>query len=273
MSSCSPSSLVFGSSLSLTSLKASGSLPSIIKFSQLKPESLKASGTIPSWQDTLSKINKIKLPSLESLSSSSSPKSFIDYSKINFNSLNNYKPNSLKASSSVPSWQDTINKIKDLNFPSLSNKDYSMFKASASPKSFDYMDFKIPKFEPFKIKNNLESSASSPSILDFSHSKTKENNRFWYLNKNKENEDCLTKTNYFNILEEKKNKTLKIRDFPNSGFQLHIHEENDVIKEAGIKIYGEKKQFKVLYPGKKNPYEISMMDLYADKLNLNKIIK
>ena len=46
-----------------------------------------------------------------------------------------------------------------------------MFKASASPKSLDYLDFKIPKFEPFKIKNNLESSASSPSILDFSHSK------------------------------------------------------------------------------------------------------
>ena len=109
------------------------------------------------------------------------------------------------------------------------------------------MNIKTFKIEPFKIKNNLESSASSPSILDFSHSKTKENNRFWYLNKNKENENqkennYFAQFNYLDVLEKKKKKThpyenLYFREIPSLNDQLHVHPNTGFAKLKKSKKY------------------------------------
>jgi hypothetical protein len=67
--------------------------------------------------------------------------------------------------------------------------------------------------------------------------------------------------------------TLTIRDLPFSGIQLHIHEDSRGINEAGLKKYGDDKQFMVLFPKPLTSYEIAMADLYADSLGLKKIKK
>ena len=170
MSSCSPSSLVFDSSPSLKPLKASGSLPSFTKFSffKLTPSysdynTLKASGTIPSLQDTLNEISKIKLPTLSNkdystLKASITPKS-LDYTNFNFP-----KTTPLKALGTMPSWQDTLNKISKIKLPSLSDEMYNTLKASITPKSIDYSKLNTSMFG-FK-KNSLEASVSPISFLD-----------------------------------------------------------------------------------------------------------
>ena len=59
---------------------------------------------------------------------------------------------------------------------------------------------------------------------------------------------------------------LTIRDFPESGFQLHIHGNGGYIDEAGFKKHGEVKQFMKL-----SSYDAAMGDLLADKLGIKRI--
>ena len=134
-------------------------------FNFPKTTPLKASGTMPSWQDTLNKINEIKLPNLSNseynmFKASATPKS-MDYSKFNFNFP---KTTPLKASGTMPSWQDTLNKISKIKLPSLSDEMYNTLKASITPKSIDYSKLNTSMFG-FK-KNSLEASVSPISFLD-----------------------------------------------------------------------------------------------------------
>jgi len=58
---------------------------------------------------------------------------------------------------------------------------------------------------------------------------------------------------------------LTIRDFPSSGFQLHIHERSG--GTAHIWDYKREKKIEI------NSYEAAMADLLADKLGIIKILK
>jgi len=58
---------------------------------------------------------------------------------------------------------------------------------------------------------------------------------------------------------------LTIRDFPASGFQLHIHEGAG--GSANIKPYGSKKGIPI------SSYDAAMADLLADKLDIAKYLR
>jgi len=71
----------------------------------------------------------------------------------------------LKTSGTIPSWQDTLNKLDDIKLPNLFDDDYKIFKASASPKNFGLENnFPILNFG-FK-KKSLEGSVTTLSFLD-----------------------------------------------------------------------------------------------------------
>ncbi|MBT4376134.1 hypothetical protein HOD29_02055 [archaeon] len=151
---------------------------------------------------------------------------------------------------------------------------------------FNYLDdWKKNTFNPWempKIKEDNNSFIFSPQKNfnemnnEFGVS-TNNYGKFWRKegvgNMKKNYSDLFNYLDNFEHQENYSTPNLIIRDLPNLGIQFHIHERGDKIEEAGFKKYGEDKQFEVLFPKKNNPYEVSMFDLYADKLGLKKIKK